>query len=308
VLGIDIGGTKTAAGLVAPDGSVLQAGAVPTPASQGAQAILQAAAGLAESLLLDGLPAGGQVRAAGVGAPGLIEYPGGRVLFAGQHVPGWGGTEVGAYLARRLGMPVVVDNDVNALGLGEARFGAGRGLAHILFVAAGTGIGGAILLNGNLWRGCTFSAGEFGHLLVDWSGGRMCNCGLPGHLEAYAAGPAIAARYCELAGETGALDLKEVARRAAQADVHARQAIAEGGAILGKTLAGLLNAIDPQALIIGGGVTALGETWWQAVLAAIRANPLPGPARVQVAPARLGAQAGLVGAAALAYAGLEEAA
>jgi glucokinase len=198
------------------------------------------------------------------------------------------------------GLPAVIDNDVNALALGESHFGAGRGFQDVLYVAVGTGVGAALMLAGQLRRGATWTAGEIGHLMADWDGDARCSCGRCGHLEAYTSGPALAARYCAWTKRDTPLDLRAVAARAQAGDDTARRAIALGADILGRVLGGLLNVLDPQALVIGGGVAELGDLWWGPLTAALRANPMPGPAQIVLRPAQLGPDAVLVGAAWLA--------
>ncbi|MBA3943888.1 MAG: ROK family protein [Herpetosiphonaceae bacterium] len=306
VLAIDIGGTKLAAAIVHADGRISHARAAATPARVGATAILAAAGALGREVRETGRSDGLEIAAVGVGAAGLIDRPRGVVLYATDNLVGWTGTAVADALQTIFQLPVTVDNDVNALALGEQHFGAGRGLDHTLYVAVGTGIGGAMILNSQLWHGATFSAGEIGHLVVDYQGARRCSCGQRGHLEAYTAGPALAARYCELVASIEQLDLREVAARAQSGDRLAQQAIAEGGRVLGLALAGLLCTIDPQALIIGGGVSELGPEWWEPLTAALRASVLPGPRDVVIKHAELGITAVLSGAAWLALHAAEE--
>lgn len=297
-LGIDIGGTKIAAGLVAPNGATQAFARIFTPAG-GADAIFRAAIALGARLVAGASPHH-HVVAVGVGAAGHVDHVHGVITYAADTLPGWNGAAIGAVLGRAFGLPVIVDNDVNALAVGEQHFGAGRSFQHSLYVAVGTGVGGAIMLGGELWRGANWAAGELGHLLIDVNSERPCSCGQRGHLEAYTAGPALAARYRQLSGVTTSIDLRAVAARATAGDAHALRAINEGAQILGSALAGLLNVLDVQALIIGGGVTGLGEQWWQGLEAAMRATPLPGPRRVALRPAELGDQAVVVGAARLA--------
>ena len=306
-LGIDIGGTKIAAGLVDECGAVSGRQTVATPAADGAQAILAAALDLSRRVL-----AGAQdtdVLAVGVGSAGEIDTDRGVVTYASDNLPGWAGLALGDAFAAVTGLPAFVDNDVNALALGEGRFGAGRGFKDVLYVAVGTGVGGAVVLDGRLRRGASWAVGELGHVIATWDGDRVCSCGRRGHLEAYACGPAIAARYRELAARDEPLDLRDVAARTRMGDDLARRAIAEGAEILGLTLGGLLAVLDPQALVIGGGVAELGDEWWGPLEAALRTSPLPGPAQIALRPAQLGADAVLIGAAWLARAraaGLQE--
>lgn len=302
VLTIDIGGTKLAAAIMDAEGRLQHVAHAPTPARAGATEILTATAALGRRVLEVAADCGIEVAAAGVGASGAIDPTRGVVTYAGATLAGWTGTPVADVLARTFALPVVVENDVNAVALGELHYGAGRGLKDALVVAVGTGVGGALIIDGALHLGATFSAGELAHLQVELNGGRLCNCGQFGHLEAYAAGPAIAARYCELASCAETLDLRAVAARAEAGDDLAHRAILEGAEILGRALAGLLCVLDPQAIIVGGGVAELGAIWWAPLSAALRAGPVPGPAGLQILPARHGGRAVLLGAGWLALA------
>ncbi|MFC4907940.1 ROK family protein [Actinomadura gamaensis] len=260
---LDIGGTKIAAGLVAGDGTVLDRARVPTPRGGGA-AVLAAAAGL-----LDGL---GPFTALGVGAPGVIDAATGRVVSATDVLPGWADTPVREVLAARTGRPVAVVNDVRAMAFGEASAGAGAGFHRVLHVSVGTGVGGAITTGGRLDPGAHGTAGELAHLLVPEDGPVPCGCGRRDHLEAVASGPAIAAT-----GDP-----------------------ARAGALLGRALAGLLAVLDPDAVVIGGGVAQLGAPFLDAVTEAVRDEALPPLRATPILPARLGTDAPLVGAALLA--------
>lgn len=298
-LGIDIGGTKIAAALVRPDGQIAVRDRVPTPVGHGADAILHAAIKLGKDLVAVTAPSDHLV-AVGVGAAGHIDHQRGRVVYAADTLPGWGGAAVGDAFETAFSVPVVVDNDVNAMALGEQQFGAGRSFSSALYVTVGTGVGGAIILGGNLWRGTNWAAGELGHLVLDHDGTRRCSCGARGHVEAYTAGPAIAAHYHKLAGADRSMDLRAVTALAQRGDVHAQQAIREGAQMLGTALAGLLSVLDVEAVIIGGGVAELGEAWWQPLERALRASLLPGPQRVALRRAELKNDAVVVGAAWLA--------
>lgn len=300
VLCIDIGGTKTAAAALTDEGELIAWVSAPTPAQAGASAVLTLAESLARQVQTAAIARGVALSAVGIAAAGAIDVEQGVPVYAGATLPGWTGAPIRAHLKAALGLPVVVDNDVNALALGEWQMGAGRGYSDLLVVAVGTGVGGALIQGGRLWRGASWSAGEIGHLLVDLEGRRRCNCGQAGHLEAYVAGPALAAHYQELAGLTEPIDLRLVAQRASVGDAHAVEAIVTGARVLGRALAGVACLLDPQAIVIGGGVAELGDLWWLAMRSALRGGPLPGPAGVMVMPAQLGTRAGLVGAGCLA--------
>lgn len=310
-LGFDIGGTKTAAALVCGDGRVLEAVQTPTPAAQGPDAVLAAAAALGRRLLGGAARRGVRVAGAGVGTAGTVDHASGTVVYATASLPGWAGTRVGDRLGAALGLPVIVDNDVNAVAFAETHRSAAPAAGTVLYAAVGTGIGGAIVRDGRLERGSTGTAGELAHLLVPGgSGDQRCGCGRRDHLEAVACGPALAAAYRRRTGsglgQAGAAagpDLRRVAALAAAGDAHADLAIVEGARVFGRTLAGLVNVLDPRAVVVGGGVAGIGPRWWRPMAEALRAECLPGPARLELHPARLGADAGVVGAALLGLAG-----
>jgi glucokinase len=302
-LGIDIGGTKIAAALVSPDGQAQGFARISTPTG-GADAIFRATIDLGRQVLAAATPHD-DVVTVGVGAAGHVDHERGFITYAADTILGWSGAAVSDVLAGAFGLPTVVDNDVNALAVGEHQFGAGRSFQHGLYVAVGTGVGGAVILGGELWRGAHWAAGELGHLVIDWNGNRRCSCGLHGHLEAYAAGPALAARYDQLSNTGEQFDLHAVAARAKDGDEYAQHTITEGAHILGIALGGLLNTLDVQALIIGGGVSSLGEQWWQPLEQALRTHALPTLARVALRRAELGDQAIVVGAAWLALNNVE---
>ncbi|MEW2331596.1 ROK family protein [Micromonospora chersina] len=289
VVGIDIGGTKTAAALVDRGGRVRERREAPTPARSGPGAVLDAAAGLAAALL------GAAAGPVGVGTAGTVDPATGSIRYATDSLPGWTGTPVADALAARLGRPVRVTNDVNAAALGECWAGAGRDHAHVLLVAVGTGLGGAIVRNGRVEAGARGAAGEVGHLPAPGAERLRCGCGRHGHLEAIASGSGLAAAY---AIETGTeVTGRTVADRAAAGDAVARRVVDRAGAALGAALAGLVALLDPDAVLVAGGAAG---ALLPAASAAYSAEAPAGWADVPLRPAALGADAVLVGAARLA--------
>ncbi|QLQ35367.1 ROK family protein [Micromonospora robiginosa] len=282
---LDIGGTKTAAALVRA-GAVLTRTRAATPARDGATAVLDHAAALVRSL-------GGEPVAVGVGAPGLVDPATGLLTAATSSISDWSGVDVPGGLRDRLDLPGVVLNDVQAFTLGEAVHGAGRGLPTVVGVAVGTGIGGGVHAAGTLLTGRSGAAGHVGHLPVPQAVGRPCPCGATGHVEAVAAGPAVAAAYTARTGEP--VDLPEVVRRARAGDEIARALLADAGAALGTALAGLANVLDPDRIVVGGGAAVPELLAAAAPAFAAACMPVLGP--VPLVPAALGADAALVGAA-----------
>ena len=299
-LGVDIGGTKTRVGVVTAGHRVLDVREAPTPYRDGPAAVLEVVAGLGRELR--GRWAG--LAVCGVGTAGVVDPAGGTVVASTDALAGWAGAPVGATLTSLLGLPVQVDNDVNAFALGEAAAGAARGLAHVLAVMVGTGVGGAFLLQGRLWRGAHHNAGEIGHLPVPGLGDRPCACGASGHLESVAAGPAMAARYQQRSGD--AVTFAEVARRAEAGQAPAAEVVDEGGRVLGQLLAGLTNAFDPEAVVLGGGAARPAGRYWSEAERHYRRQLLPAVRDVPLLAARLGRDAVLVGAAELARRGRPE--
>ncbi|MFF9359658.1 ROK family protein [Streptomyces griseoluteus] len=296
-LGIDVGGTKIAAAVVDATGTPHEPVRLPTPAADGPGAVLDTMAEAARTALSNSgtdMPS-----AVGVSTGGVVDSRTGMIVSATDLLPGWAGTDVAGELSGRLGgVPVSVDNDGNALALGEQLFGAARGLDEVLLLAVGTGIAGALVHDGRLTRGSHHTRGELGHLPVS-EANRPCSCGRSGHLEAVAAGPAIEDAYRRACGTEKRVPLHVVARRAADGDLAARRALTGGASVLGRTLGGLTNLWDPQAVVIGGGVVSCGDLYWQPLSTAFRAELLPGLADVALKPASLGPLSAVVGAAAL---------
>jgi glucokinase len=296
-LGIDIGGTKTSAGVVDASGRVLHHATRPTPARDGAAAVLHTAAELAREMLESVVGMNAQIRGCGAGVAGTVDRNG-IISHATEALPGWAGTDVAQELSAALELPVRVVNDVQAMALGEHRFGAAADAESALIVAVGTGIGGAIICGGAVVAGRTGTAGAVGHVPVPAPVPRRCPCGRMGHVEAYASGPAIVADYVARGGV--AARLEEVAGNARAGDELAREVIATAGAILGTALGGLSNVLDPELIVVGGGAANLGELLFDPLEAALYREAISGPDQVPVRPTGLGALAAVVGAASLA--------
>ncbi|MFF5179817.1 ROK family protein [Micromonospora sp. NPDC000316] len=288
LVGIDIGGTKTAAALVDGTGRVLERREAPTPARSGPRAVLDTAARLAIDLL------GAATGPVGVGTAGTVDPTTGGIRYATDSLPGWTGTPVADELAARLGRRVRVTNDVNAAALGECWAGAGRDRDHVLLVAVGTGLGGAVVRHGRVEAGARGAAGEVGHLPAPGAERLRCGCGRYGHLEAIASGSGLAAAYLI---ETGThVTGRAVAERAAAGDGVAQRVVERAGAVLGAALAGLVALLDPDAVVVAGGAAG---PLLPSASTAYSAEVPAGWADVPLLPATLGVDAVLVGAARL---------
>jgi glucokinase len=310
-IGIDIGGTKVAGGVVDAHGSVLRrARRDPPHRSTSPRVVENTIVSVVEELL----EAGDDIAAVGIGAAGFVAADRATVVFA-PHLS-WRNAPLRAALGGRLDLPIFVDNDANAAVWAEYRFGAGRGESHLVMVNLGTGIGGGIVLDGRVIRGRFGIAGEFGHMQVVPDGIR-CECGNRGCWEQYASGNALVreARSLMSAGSPVVSDLFDrvgghpedltgplVTEAARDGDALARELLGEIGRWLGIGIADLAAALDPGTFVIGGGVSAAGELLLGPAREAFR-RQLTGRGyrpEAQIVAAELGNEAGLVGAADLA--------
>ncbi|HEY9758638.1 MAG TPA: ROK family protein [Oculatellaceae cyanobacterium] len=303
-IGIDIGGTKIAGGIVTGAGEILSRFERPTPIKDGGETILRTAISVAQLLLEDKSAAGEQIAGVGIGAGGQIDTVQGLVYSATDVIPGWKGIRIAEAFGTALGLPAAVDNDVNVLALGENRFGAARAFPNgtVVFLALGTGVGGAILTNGCVHHGAHWSGGELGHILLSMDAdARKDTGGARGTLEAYCSGPGLVETYLELSGKSGGeITGHDVVKDAkARPDGPGARAIAKTGEYLGFGLVTLANALDPDLFVVGGGLSDLGEDLLVPARKVLSENALPGPATSQVVLAGLGNDAAIVGAACL---------
>ncbi|MEU2898648.1 ROK family protein [Streptomyces sp. NPDC001273] len=295
VIGLDLGGTKIAAALVADDGTVLARHSLPTPATAGAEAVLDALAKEARAVWVPG------VTAIGVAAAGVIDPVTGTVTSATDTIRGWTGTALAAGLAARTGLPVACDNDVRAAaatelsGPGTRRDGPAT---TMIYAAVGTGVGGAVAVDGRMLHGAAGIAGHLGHLPSPEAEGLPCTCGATGHLEAIAAGPGITAHYTRMSG-LPADRLERVAARAAEGEPHATAAIVLGARAVGRALGGLANTLGADRVVVGGGVPRIGARYLDALNSAFTAELMPPLRKLRPVPPRGGPDAAVLGAAAL---------
>ena len=306
-IGVDVGGSKVLAAVVGDDGQVVRFAERRTPGR-----LVDAA--VVEDVLTDAVvdvAGGAPIAAVGVAAAGFVDADGSRVMFA-PHLP-WRDDDVRGRLADRWGTPVVLDNDANCAAHAEATYGAARGAQTVVLVTLGTGIGGALIIDGRIVRGRNGMAGEFGHMQVV-PDGQPCECGRRGCWEQYASGhalvrfarsrlghdPSMLTEACE--GDPDRLTGPMVTAAAADGDLVARQAFASVGDWLGVGLANLVAAIDPDIVVVGGGVSAAGDRLLGPARDALERSLVGIGHRVvpPVIAAVLGPHAGAVGAADLA--------
>ncbi|WP_405951256.1 ROK family protein [Streptomyces prunicolor] len=297
IVGVDIGGTTTQVVLCTDRLDVLDRTEVPTPASEGGAAMVAAALS-ALRLLLDRTPA--RLLGVGVGAAGLVDVRAGRILVASDSFRNWAGFEVTATVQQALGVPAFLDNDVNAFLRGEVAKGAVAGAENVLGMTLGTGVGGALWLDGALYDGPRGAAGEIGH--VPGFGELPCTCGGRGHLETLASGRSISARYKERTGVDRTA--RAVAEAAHGGDPDALAVYRDAGRGVARALLITAGLLDVTTCVIGGGVSRSWDLVESAVQETLELEPPVSGHPVRVLPARLGGDAVAVGAAARARAEL----
>lgn len=306
VVAVDLGGTKTSACFVTRQGVCGPKLTSATRALAGANAVLDQVAGMIDGLVARDGDNG--VLAVGVGAAGVIDPTVGTVVSATEaFATDWVGTDVVGGLRRRLnGLPVSVDNDVNTHAVGEAWLGAGRGYDRVLVTAVGTGVGGALVVDGHPVHGPHHFAGEMGHVPVPGAEHLRCACGRLGHVEAISAGPGLLRHFHHLGGTPTFSDARQVIAAACEEDGHATRAISDSATALGRCLAGIATVIDPDVIVVGGGMAAVGAGWWQSMEGAVREEVVDALSSLPIRSAELGDRSALVGSARLAWIDLDE--
>jgi glucokinase len=237
--------------------------------------------------------------AIGVGSGGVIDPELRRVVAATDFMVDWKGAEIGARLESSFGLPVVVYNDVHAHAAGEAFFGAGRGQRIALVAGIGTGIGGAVLIDGVPQLGAHGAAGHLGHISSVEAVGMPCPCGRSGHLEAISSGSGLFTLYRKLGGDKSVRNAREIVARLDD-DTVAHTAVVTSASALGTGLADVANIVDPHVVIVAGGMSNAGPLWWESLRIAFAAGLLPILEGTPLVKAQLGDDAAIVGAAKLA--------
>lgn len=308
VVGIDIGGTNIVAGTVSEDGSeLLGLVSQPTFPEQGADAVMARIVKLArDSMKASGKPIAGL----GIGSPGPLDTKRGVVLLTPNL--GWTNFPLRDRLQSALGLPATLDNDANCAVFGEWWRGAAQGATHVVGLTVGTGIGGGIVLDGAIYHGVSDIAGELGHMSID-STGRRCKCGNYGCLEAYASGPAIAARAVEgveagadtslpkyVEGDLGRITAQVVYEAAHDGDEYALEVVRDTAKFLGAGVANVINIFNPQVVVICGGVTLAGDRLFVPLRSEVKRRAFKPAVEVcRIVPGELTGTAGVYGAAAV---------
>lgn len=307
-IGADIGGTKLHFAVVDKEGRVIRESKRPSPSREGGGVMMAAViSGIAEmEQWIRERNGEWSCSGIGIGSAGQIHYKTGKVEFAVDTIKGWTGMMIKDAVADRFPYPVFVDNDVNAVAIAEKLYGAGRLFGSFVCIALGTGVGGAIVESGKLVRGAYGGAGELGHITVDYKGPR-CSCGNYGCLELYASGTGIARLAKERIEREGwsvgwRPDSREVIAAWLRGDERASEVMVDVVSALSSGISGLIHALNPEAVIIGGGVAETGKPLFDAIAKETARRTGSAMWRAtKLLPAEAGKNAGVVGAAAQAW-------
>jgi glucokinase len=309
ILAVDLGGTHLrVARFETPEPPPIQQIKIPTLAEEGPRKVIDRM----HDAILSLVPDAATDYRVGVGAPGPLDPRQGIVLNA-PNLPGWVQVHLKEELETSLGADVSIGNDANLAALAEWKFGAGRGTQDMVYLTISTGIGGGVIVNGQLLLGANGLAAELGHITIDPRGPR-CGCGQLGHIEALASGTALAVRalaglrsgasssLTEVQTTTGAITAEDVGSAAAAGDKFALDIVQETGRLLGHHLADLAHVFNPQAFVLGGGVSTVGPLLFEPLQASLEAHIMDRAylQDLRIAPAELGDDGGLIGAMVLA--------
>lgn len=309
-IGIDVGGTKIAAGLVNQSGQILRRYTTRAHSEQEPAFVIEAIVEAFDAIVASGSAAVEEIEAVGLGFPGNTNGPEGIVLVC-SNLPAWDHVPLRDIVAGRIGLPVVLDNDTNLCAVGEHRYGAGRGARNMVYLTFSTGYGIGIIINNQLYVGHTGTAGEVGHVVID-IGGPPCTCGKNGCVMAYACGIGLSRMAYEKidAGvETRLSDFatpdrrrisgEQIAGAARQGDAAAREILATAGRYGGVGLSMVVQILNPERIVLGGGLTRVGSLLLAPMMAAMREHTQPELwDSVELVPWQLGDDLGILGAAA----------
>jgi len=304
-VGLDLGGTFLKYALGAKDGMVLAKNKRPSRAKEGQRAVFDTMITAVEELLGEAERLQVTVRAIGCGSPGSVDFDHGKILGNTPNIAGWDNADIRGELQGHFKMPVWADNDANLMTLAECRYGAARGFRSVVAMTLGTGIGGGIVIDNELYRGAHFCGAELGHMTIAYDG-IPCNCGSIGCIEAYASAPAMVRNYIEKLTKSKlnvprSVDTELIFSQARQGQTEANAVIDEVCRYLGAAIGNVINIFNPGLIVIGGGVADAGEDFITQIWnESKRYSMAPSRQGVRLVRAQLGNDAGMVGAFALA--------
>lgn len=311
VIAIDLGGTNIKVAVIKNEDKIINKISVPTKKYKNKTALIEGLSQLILSLIKKSGLTRNDVLGIGIGAPGLIDSKKG-VIHRLVNIKGFSEVPLKKIMEKKTGIPTFLDNDVNVMTLGELYYGAGKGAKNMICITLGTGVGGGIVIDGALYRGSSLSAGEIGHMPLNETGPR-CNCGGFGCMEKFVGNRYIVEAIIKkirkdrktiisklVKGNLKKITPEIISLAAKRGDKLARETWEEIGCYLGVTLAGVINLLNPERIVIGGGVADAGRFLFEAIRNTIKKRAMDVPAGcAKVVKARLGRDAGLIGAAVL---------
>lgn len=308
-LGLDLGGTKIEAAVVNKNGNILSAKRVLTLGEDGPEKVLKRMCTLADEVVSKAQLNLDDISGIGMGVPGAVDHSKGKIYFL-TNLPGWNDFPIKDFFQSKYNIPVTLNNDANAAALAEHIFGSGVGVKHMIYLTVSTGIGGGLIVNGCLLNGAWGTAGEIGHMVLDVDGDE-CNCGNKGCWETISSGSAIAKRIIKRikAGEKSIItelvtldDIRaeHVFSAREMGDIVSMEVTNRAIDFLGLGIANLVNVINPEKVIIGGGVAKVGDLLFTRVRKRVKKLAYGPASKVEIQPAYLGAKTGVIGAATLA--------
>lgn len=309
-IGIDVGGTNVKIALVDSNGKIGYSNTIPTRAEMGYEYTINNMKQAIRDLLAETKLSAKDIEGIGFGLPGQVDFKSGIVRLI-TNIPGWVEIPLAKMIEDEFRIPTRIDNDVRCAALGELNFGAGKGCENLICITVGTGIGSGLIVNGKLVRGAANAAGEIGHIKLQMHDGPICGCGDTGCMEAFASGPAIVAmaedyikggkstKFREMANGNDITPFI-VAEAAKAGDAVAKRIFTRMGEYIGIGMASVVNLLNPERIIVGGGVADAGDILMTPLKETIkkRAMKIAGET-VEVVPAQLGNTAGVIGASLL---------
>ncbi|MDD5174589.1 MAG: ROK family protein [Candidatus Omnitrophota bacterium] len=311
LIGVDIGGTNIKLALVDKKARLRGRKTFSTTSFEGKSDLIDGIVSQIKALVSGAGLSKNNIIGVGIGAPGAVDIRTGTVHYL-TNIPDWREVPLGNILKKRLGLPVFVDNDVNVMALGEVYFGAGIGAVNMLCITLGTGVGGGLILDGKLYRGSSYAAGEFGHVPINISGPK-CKCGSWACVEAYAGNNYIVKDVIAdirkgaktlitklVKGDLSKITPEIISEADRKGDRFAKKVWTDVGNKVGIGLAGVVNLLNVEKIVIGGGVAEAGKILFDSIKKTINARAMKLPAKtVRIVKAKLGYDAGLIGAATL---------
>lgn len=302
-IGLDLGGTNLKYALGDENGQILIKKQRPSLARETSDVILNNLVDAVHDLCSKRKR---NITAVGIGSPGCIDFEKGRIVGIAANLPNWSGAPIKQRLQRLIDMPVFVDNDANLMALAETRLGAAKNYKNVVCITVGTGIGGGIVIGGELYRGATYSAAEIGHMSIEVNG-KKCDCGNKGCLELYTAAPALVDHYVQKLKQSGLfyseteINPEYIFEKARIDEDLAIETINEVCEYLGAGIANIVNLINPEIIVIGGGVSGAGDPFIKRIAKVVKARALnANTKRLKIVQASLGNDAGVIGAILLA--------